>query len=92
MGRGVSITAVVLAVLVVAAMAGYILTLPETTLEKTSLWLKFSHDYMVEEYRPEWLTRADVGSYPPSARVEGVPWMSYSKACLLYTSPSPRDS
>ncbi len=85
MGRGFSTTAAVLTVLVVAAMAGYILTLPETTLEKTSLWLKFSHDYMVREYQPEWLTRADVGPYPPSAHVEGVPWISYSKAYCATT-------
>ena len=74
------LTSIVLVVIVVLAITCYTLMLPETTMNKTSLWLKFYHDYLKEYYKPRLITKSDIGSYPQLAHVANMPWISYNKS------------
>jgi len=62
------------------AMAGYVLHLPEAKFERVNLRLKFQYDYVVEAYKPKWLSSGDVGSYPSSHFIVDVPWISSNKS------------
>ena len=74
------LTSIVLVVIVILAITCYTLMLPETTMNKTSLWLKFYHDYLKEYYKPRPITKSDIGSYPQLAHVANMPWISYNKS------------
>ncbi len=70
----------VIVLVIVLAMVGYVLHLPEVRFEKVNLLLKYQYDYMAEYYKPRWLSRSDIGGYPSSYFVAGVSWISYNKS------------
>lgn len=74
-----------LALLIALAAAGYILHLPGVVFEEVSLKLKFQYDYVLKAYRPRWLSRGEVGSYPTRYSIAGVPWISYNKSYCAAT-------
>ncbi|RLF06336.1 MAG: hypothetical protein DRK00_01925 [Thermoprotei archaeon] len=77
--RRETVTHVTVAVLAVLAAVAYTLSLPEVRYGEVSLPLQFRYKYLEESYRPEWASWADVGSYPSTAFIKGVPWISYEK-------------
>lgn len=79
MSKFTSITVIMVVVVSIALMAGYVLHLPEVTPERTSIWLKVYYDFINEFYRPQWLSRSDIPSYPQSAHITGIPWISHSE-------------
>ena len=81
----VNLLGIIVLIIAVASMAGYVLLLPEVTIEKTALWMKFSHDFFFKQYQPKWISRAEIGSYPPSAHVTNTPWISYNKSYCAST-------
>ena len=80
-----SLTNVTLILIVVLAMTGYVLHLPEVKFEKVNLRLKFQYDYVIEAYKPRWLCREDIGTYPSSHFIPGIPWISYNKSYCAAT-------
>jgi len=77
---GESLISVALILILALAMTGYVLHLPEAKFEKVNLRLKFQYDYVVEAYKPKWLSSEDVGSYPSSHFIVDVPWISSNKS------------
>ncbi|RLG88444.1 MAG: hypothetical protein DRO15_02840 [Thermoprotei archaeon] len=73
-------TNVVVVLIIVLAMVGYILHLPEVRFEKVNLRLKYQYDYIVKSYKPHWLSRSDIGGYPSSHFITSIPWISYNKS------------
>ncbi len=73
---GENFISVALILIIVLAMAGYVLHLPEVKFENVNLRLKFQYDYVLEAYKPKWLSSGDVGSYPSSHFIADVPWIS----------------
>ncbi|HDM88705.1 MAG TPA: hypothetical protein ENG65_01780 [Candidatus Bathyarchaeota archaeon] len=80
MRAGENFISVALILIIALAMAGYVLHLPEAKFEKVNLRLKFQYDYVVEAYKPKWLSSGDVGSYPSSYFISDVPWISHNKS------------
>ncbi|RLE99886.1 MAG: hypothetical protein DRJ57_01730 [Thermoprotei archaeon] len=76
--REASFYAIAAALMVLAAVV-YTLSLPEVRYEEVSLPLQFRYKYLEEYYEPERARWTDVKSYPPTAFVEGIPWISYEK-------------
>ena len=75
-----SLINIVLILIIVLAMIGYVLHLPEVRFEKVNLRLKFQYDYIFETYKPKWLSRGDIEAYPSSHFITGIPWISYNKS------------
>ena len=75
----------VIVLVIVLAMVGYVLHLPEVRFEKVNLLLKYQYDYMAEYYKPRWLSRSDIDGYFSSHFVTGVPWISYNKSYCAAT-------
>ncbi|RJS85811.1 hypothetical protein CW706_00410 [Candidatus Bathyarchaeota archaeon] len=76
---------VALILIVALAMTGYVLHLPEVKFKKINLRLKFQYDYVVEAYKPRWLCRGDIGTYPSSHFISDIPWISYNKSYCATT-------
>jgi len=75
-----TLTNAALILIIALAMLGYVLHLPEVKFEKVNLRLKFQYDYVIEAYKPRWLCRGDIETYPSSHFVVGIPWISYNRS------------
>ncbi|MEM2622642.1 MAG: hypothetical protein QXI35_07265 [Candidatus Nezhaarchaeales archaeon] len=75
----------ILVALALFASATYVLNLPQPELDGTSLAVSYWHKYIMESYRPEPISPAEIGEHPSEHFIKDVPWISYRRSYCAST-------